>query len=111
MAEKACHAVVCATQFGLTQALGSTTSIGATVKVKELISQLEKLDPNLDVYCASDDEIPLVKDRAVIAFPVDDPSEVRVKLYRDADGVLCVQACGSDDGYRIAVLNISLDQR
>lgn len=81
------------------------------MKVKELISQLEKLDPNLDVYCACDDEIPLVKDRAVIAFPVDDPSEVRANLYRDADGVLCVQASGSDNGHKIAVLNISLDQR
>ena len=80
------------------------------MKVKELIAQLEKLDPNLDVYCASDDDIPVVKDRAVIAFHVDDPSEVHANLYRDKDGVLCVQAMGSEHKYKIAVLNIVLDQ-
>jgi hypothetical protein len=81
------------------------------VKVKELISQLEKLDPNLDVYCASDYEIPHVKNGGVIAFAVDEPSEISASLYRDASGVLCVQAEVPEDGRKIAVLNIVLDQR
>jgi len=80
------------------------------MKVRELISQLEKLDSNLDVYCASDDEISLVKDKAVIALHIDDPSEVRANFYRDSKGILCVQASDSNGGRKIAVLNISLDK-
>lgn len=80
------------------------------MKVRELISKLEKLDSSLDVYCASDDEIPLIKDRAVIAFYIDDLSEVRANFYRDSEGILCVQASDSNDSHKVAVLNISLDK-
>lgn len=81
------------------------------MKVKELISQLEKLNPELDVYCASDEEIPLVKDGAFIALPVGGSSEMPTKLYRDEDGILCLESMGYEHKYKIAVLHISVDKR
>ena len=81
------------------------------MKVKELISHLQKLDPQLEVYCACDEIIPAVKDNAVIAFPVDAPSEVPTKIYRDADGILCLESMEYEYKHKIAVLHISLDRR
>lgn len=55
------------------------------MKVKDLITQLNKLDQNLDVYCFEDGPVPLHKDYPG-PFDITDVSSQRVAISRDSVG-------------------------
>lgn len=56
-----------------------------SVKVKDLIAQLNKLDENLDIYCFEDGPVPLRNDYPG-PFDVTDVSSQRVLISRDSIG-------------------------
>jgi len=73
------------------------------MKVKDLITQLSKLDQNLDVYCFEDGPVPLHNDYPG-PFEITDVSSHRVVLARDSVGRVSITFDPNAPGARERVL-------
>jgi hypothetical protein len=86
--------------------------IGVDMQVKELIEKLSMLNPELEVYCCTDeDEIAFSKSKNIRAMPVQDPYELNATLFRDPTGELVVQPEDAASSRKIAVIDFGIDQR
>jgi hypothetical protein len=77
------------------------------VKVKELIEALQKLDPNLQVLAACEDEGVVVPGSFVRPFEVVDASAVSVEIERDDQGRRTICSVPAEDGQLFAVIDIT----
>jgi hypothetical protein len=82
------------------------------VKVKELVAKLSALNPELEVYCCTDeDEIAFSKSKNIRAMPVQDPYELSAALFRDSTGELVIYINDAEEQARIAVVDFGIDMR
>jgi hypothetical protein len=79
------------------------------LKVKDLISQLSKVDQNLEVYGYSEDESIATDDKPFRFFSVDHVSVNGVILSRGKDGSPQATFDSGPGSQRLALINISAD--
>lgn len=77
------------------------------MKVKELIEELQKLDPNLLVLAACEDEGVVVPGYLVRPFEVIEASTVSVEIDSDNEGRRTMCAVPAEDGQKFAVIEIT----
>ena len=77
------------------------------MKVKDLIEQLQKLDPNLQVLAACEDEGVVVPGYFVRPFEVTEVSSVSVEIGSDDEGRRTMCAVPVEDGQKFAVIEIT----
>lgn len=79
------------------------------MKVKDLIAQLSKLDPNLDVICVEDGPVPLHNDYPG-PFEITDVSSQKVVTSRDSVGRVSISFDPTESGARErALIGITSD--
>ena len=77
------------------------------MKVKDLIEQLQKLDPNLQVLAACEDEGVVVPGYFVRPFEVTEVTSVSVEIDSDYKGRRTMCAVPIEDGQKFAVIEIT----
>lgn len=77
------------------------------MKVKDLIEQLQKLDPNLQVLAACEDEGVVVPGYFVRPFVVTEVTSVSVEIDSDDKGRRTMCAVPIEDGQKFAVIEIT----
>lgn len=77
------------------------------MKVKDLIEQLKKLDPNLLVLAACEDEDVVVPGYFVRPFEVAEVSVTSVEIDWDDEGRRTMCAVPAEDGQKFAVIEIT----
>lgn len=77
------------------------------MKVKDLIEQLQKLNPNLQVLAACEDEGVVVPGYFVRPFEVTEVSSVSVEINSDDEGRRTMCAVPVEDGQKFAVIEIT----
>lgn len=77
------------------------------MRVKELIEELQKLDPNLLVLAACEDEGVVVPGYFVRPFEVTEASAVSVEIEWDDEGRRTMCAVPAEDGQQFAVIEIT----
>lgn len=77
------------------------------MKVKDLIEQLQKLDPNLQVLAACEDEGVVVPGYFVRPFEVTEVTSVSVEIDSDDKGRRTMRAVPIEDGQKFAVIEIT----
>jgi hypothetical protein len=80
------------------------------MKVKELVLQLQKLNQELEVYLTADAEIPARENGEVFAFTLGVASEVRASLYRNGNGILCVEPMDDTHKQKIVAIDLLLEK-
>lgn len=79
-----------------------------TLKVKDLIAALEKLDPNLDIYGFSDDPELVGENEAYKVFSVDSIDAHQVERERDdLTGMPQLKFSAGEGSQKVALLNLS----
>ena len=78
-----------------------------SMKVKDLSEQLQKLDPNLQVLAACEDEGVVVPGYFVRPFEVTEASAVSVEIEWDDEGRRTMCAVPAEDGRQFAVIEIT----
>ncbi len=79
------------------------------MQVRELITQLEKLDPNLDVYCYTEDERFATKDRLFWILDLQHVQTVNAVLTRDEHHLLAAKFDNSPSASTIVTIDVSSD--
>ncbi|MCV4285109.1 hypothetical protein [Pseudomonas capsici] len=79
------------------------------MKVKELIEQLQKLDPNLDVYATCEDPGILGENQLVRPFDIVEASAVEVELSRDESRRPQISTVVAGEGRKRAIIEITAD--
>lgn len=79
------------------------------MKVRELITQLEKLDPNLEVYCYTEDERFATEDRPFWIFDLQHVQTVNAELSRDAHHLPVTKFENSPSARTIVTIDVSSD--
>jgi hypothetical protein len=77
------------------------------MKVKDLIEELKKLDQNLQVLAACEDEGVVVPGYFVRPFEVTEVSAVSVEIEQDDAGRRTMCAVPAEDGQKFAVIEIT----
>lgn len=77
------------------------------MKVKELIDQLQKLDPNLLVLAAWEDEGEVVSGYSVRPFEVAEVTVTSIKMDRDDEGRRTICAVAAGEGQKFAIIDIT----
>ncbi|USW94157.1 hypothetical protein NHF39_22900 [Pseudomonas proteolytica] len=77
------------------------------MKVKDLIEELQKLDPNLQVLAVCEDEGVVVSGYFVRPFEVTEVSAVSVEIERDDEGRRTMCSVPAEDGRQFAVIEIT----
>ena len=77
------------------------------MKVKDLIEELKKLDPNLQVLAACEDEGVVVPGHFVRPFEITEVSAVSVEIEWDDEGRRTMCAVPAEDGQQFAVIEIT----
>lgn len=77
------------------------------MKVKDLIEQLQKLDPNLQVLAACEDEGVVVPGYFVRPFEVTEVTSVSVEIDSDDKGRRAMCAVPVENGQKYAVIEIT----
>lgn len=77
------------------------------MRVKELIEQLQKLDPNLHVLAACEDKDVVVPGYFVRPFEVTEVSGVSVEIDWDDKGRRTMCAVPAEDGQDFAIIDIT----
>lgn len=73
------------------------------MKVKDLIAQLNKLDPNIDVFCHDDSPIP-IPEGYTGPFEITDVGSQKVVISRNADRKVTISFDNEAPGARLAAL-------
>lgn len=79
------------------------------MKVKELVEQLQKLDPNLTVYVASEDPDVVVPGYLVRPFVINEVSAFNIVTSRSESGIPEMAAAAAGEGHTFAVIDITAD--
>lgn len=79
------------------------------MRVKELIEQLQKLDPNLHVLATCEDEGVVVPGYFVRPFEVAEVSAISVEIDWDDKGRRTICAVAAGEGQKFAILDITAD--
>lgn len=79
------------------------------MKVRELITQLEKLDPNLEVYCYTEDERFATESRPFWILDLQHVQTVKAVLSRDAHHLPVAKFENSPDARTIVTIDVSSD--
>ena len=79
------------------------------MKVRELITQLEKFDPNLDVYCYTEDECFATEGKSIWVLDLQHVETVTAELSRDARHLPIIKFGNSSSATTIVTINVSLD--
>lgn len=81
------------------------------MKVKDLINQLNKLDPNLDVFCYTDDNCFATNERSSYMFSIEEANVANVEGERNEKNQPIFRFCeeGKKGSRKIAIINISTD--
>lgn len=79
------------------------------MKVRELITQLEKLDPNLEVYCYTEDERFVTEDRLFWLLDLQHVQTVNAVLSRDAHHLPVTKFENSPSARTIVTIDVSSD--
>ncbi|MHB8066989.1 MAG: hypothetical protein ACYDIC_03705 [Desulfobaccales bacterium] len=79
------------------------------MNVRELQKHLSKLDPELDVFCYSEDERLSVEGRGFILFDVSDVSTVEAERLRLDDGTPYLKFGKGPSSAVIAILEVTSD--
>lgn len=77
------------------------------MKVKELIAELQKLDPNLQLLAACEDEEVVVPGYLVRPFEVMEASAVSVAIDWDEKDRRTMCAVPAEDGQKFAIIDIT----
>ncbi|RON82431.1 hypothetical protein BK635_13090 [Pseudomonas chlororaphis] len=77
------------------------------MKVKDLIEELQKLDPNLQILAACEDEGVVVPGYFVRPFEVTDASAASVEIDWDDEGRRTMCAVPAEDGQQFAIIEIT----
>lgn len=77
------------------------------MKVKELIEELQKLDPNLEVLVTSDDADVVIQGYLVRPFEIYDVSAFNVELSRDDKRRPQIAAASEGEGRKFAIIEIT----
>ena len=77
------------------------------MKVKELIAQLTKLDPEMSIYGSCEDRDVLEKDQANRLFDLGQADALDAVLTRWPDGALRADLVASGEGRKIVFLGIT----
>lgn len=77
------------------------------MKVKELIAELQKLDPDLQVFAACEDEGVVVPGYLVRPFEVSEASAVSIAIDWDDKGRRTMCAVPPEDGRKFAIIDIT----
>lgn len=78
------------------------------MKVSELMAKLAKLDPNLGVYCYTEDERFATDDRPFWFLDVHSVDTTTARLDRDTNGVPKATFVHLDDEYARALVTINI---
>jgi len=81
------------------------------MKVKDLIEQLNKLDPNLELYGYTDDDCLATSDRAYHVFSVESVDESVIESERDSKGrpIFRFSNMEAKESRKVAFINVSTD--
>lgn len=79
------------------------------MKVKELIAELQKLDPNQDVYAYVEDEFMDAKKDAFGFFSVDSVGETKATLSRDGQHKPQINFGDGKSGQQLAIVSLIAD--
>ena len=79
------------------------------MKVRELQQQLNKLDPDLEVFCYSEDEILQSKGRMLSLFDIAAVSTTQAEMVRLEDNTPYLKLEKGPDSKNLAILEITLD--
>jgi len=79
------------------------------MKVRELISQMEKLDPNLEVYCYTEDERFATEGRPFWVLDLQHLQTVDAVLSRDEHGLPITKFENSSSARTIVTIDVSAD--
>lgn len=79
------------------------------MKVRELQEHLNKLDPELDVVCYSEDERLLVERRGFILFDILDVSTAEAERFRLEDGTPYLRFDRGPASATMTILEVTLD--
>lgn len=77
------------------------------MKVKELIDQLQRLDPNLQILAACEDQEVVVPGYFVRPFEVAEVSATSVELDWDDKGRRTICAVAAGEGQQFAIIDIT----
>lgn len=78
------------------------------MRIGDLVAELSKLDPNMEVICSTDDPV-IVGGREWYAFDPQDVSVVDAIAQRDDEGVVHFRYEKGELSRRIAVINLAPD--
>lgn len=79
------------------------------MKVRELQQQLNKLDPDLEVFCYSEDEILQSKGRMLCLFDIAAVGTTQAEMVRLEDNTPYLKLEKGPDSKNLAILEITLD--
>lgn len=79
------------------------------MKVRELQEQLRKLDPELEVFCYSEDEKLLTQDRGFILFDIQTIETIEAERFRLDDGTPYLKLVKNPAASAIAILEVTTD--
>lgn len=79
------------------------------MKVRELITQLEKLDPSLEVYCYTEDERFATEDKPFWILDLQHVQTVKAELSRDAHRLPVTKFENSPSARTIVTIDVSSD--
>lgn len=79
------------------------------MKVRELQQKLNKLDPDLEVLCYSEDEILQSKGRMLCLFDIAAVSTTQAEMVRLEDNTPYLKLGNGPDSKNLAVLEITVD--
>ena len=81
------------------------------MKVKELVAKLNTLNPELEVYCCTEEDLGFSKNKNILAMPVQAPYETAAKLLREASGELVLQVQDAENPIKVAIIDFDIDVR
>lgn len=77
------------------------------MKVKDLIAELSKIDPNLEVCCYTEDSFAATYNKGVRAFEIVSVDSVAASRARDKNGLPTLDILDAENPRKIALLEIT----
>ena len=77
--------------------------------VRELVAALQKFDPNLDVYCFTEDDSLLAPNHEFRVFEISDVKSVNAEKCRDDDDVLSLNLGSSQSSSKHVLIDVTAD--
>ena len=77
--------------------------------VRELVAALQKFDPNLDVYCFTEDDSLLAPSHEFRVLEISDVKSVSAEKCRGADDVLSLKMGSSESSSRHVLIDVTAD--